>query len=264
MNIESLDEINLKDLKPEDKWIFTKYEKVLKSVTKHMEKYEFNLASAELYDFTWSSFCDNYIEMAKYSIDNIETKSTLCVILTGILKMLHPFMPFVTEEIYSKLPIKETESIMISTYPKYDKKFVFETEEEIVDDEIDFIKEFRNVKAKNNITKDMKVMFDTTDDNERIVKMLKIKDNIVAEPLGINAYKVFSRNVKATIYFEKVFTEEQEKLKNKQIEDLKKSIMRREALLSNENYVNKAPKNIVLMDKQKLEEEKKKLQELEK
>ena len=262
MNIEDLKEINLTNLKNEDKWILSKYNKLLKSVTKHMDKYEFNLAASEIYDFTWNIFCDYYIEMAKYSIDTISTKSTLCEVLTGILKLLHPFMPFVTEEIYSMLPVKTHESIMISDYPEYNKKYVFESEEDAVDDSIEFIKKFRNIKAENNISKEAKVMFDTTDDNDLIIKMLKLKENIVNKPLGIKAYKVFSSRVKATIFFEKIETEADKKLKEAQISMLKSSIERREKLLSNENYVNKAPKNIVEMDKQKLEEEKKKLEEL--
>ena len=262
MNIEDLKEIDLTSLKNEDKWILSKYHKLLKSVTKHMDKYEFNLASAEIYDFTWNTFCDYYIEMAKYSIDTISTKSTLCEILTGILKMLHPFMPFVTEEIYCMLPVKDSESIMISAYPKYDKNFIFEEEEKAVDDAVEFIKKFRNIKAENNISKDAKVMFDTTDDNELIVKMLKLDANIVKEPLGLKAYKVFSNRVKATIFFEKVESEAEKIAKKTQIELLKASIKRREGLLANENYVNKAPANIVEMDRIKLEEEKKKLEEL--
>ena len=262
MNIEDVKEIKLENLKPEDKWILTKYEKTIKAVTKHMDKYEFNLAGQEIYNFAWNYFCDYYIEMAKYSLDKESTKSTLCYILTGILKMLHPFMPFVTEEIYQMLPVKDSESIMISNYPIYDKKLVFAEEEKAVDDQIEFIKNFRNVKAENNITKDMKVMFDTTDNNELIVKMLKLQDNIVTEPLGIKAYKVFSNRVKAQIFFEKIETEADIAQKEEQIKQLKASIERREKLLSNENYVNKAPKNIVDLDKQKLEEEKKKLEEL--
>ena len=261
MNIEGLKEIKLDNLKPEDKWILTKYEKTIKEMTKHMDKYELNLAGSTIYEFTWNYFCDNYIEMAKYSLDDEATKSTLCYVLTGILKMLHPFMPFVTEEIYQMLPIHD-ESIMISDYPKYDKSFVFEEEENIVDDQIEFIKSFRNTKKENNITKDMKVMFDTTDDNNLIVKMLKLEDHLVEKPLGINAYKVFSNRVKAQIFFEKIETEADKANKLEQIKQLEASISRREKLLSNENYLNKAPKNIVDLDKQKLEEEKKKLEEL--
>ena len=262
MNIEDMTEIELKDLKPEDKWILTKYEKCVKAVTKHMDKYEFNLAGSEIYNFAWNYFCDYYIEMAKYSLDKDSTKSTLCWVLLGIMKMLHPFMPFVTEEIYSMSPVKDNESIMISNYPEYDKKLVFAEEEKAVDDQIEFIKNFRNVKAENNITKDMKVMFDTTDDNDLIVKMLKLQDHIVKEPLGMKAYKVFSTRVKAQIFFEKIETEADKAAKKAQIELLKKSIERREKLLSNENYVKKAPEKIVAMDREKLEEEKKKLEEL--
>ena len=262
MNIEDLKEIKLDELKNEDKWILSKYNKLLKTVTKHMEKYEFNIVGAEIYDFVWNTFCDNYIEMAKYSIDTISTKSTLCEVLTGILKILHPFMPFVTEEIYGMLPVRDADSIMISSYPKYNKNFIFEEEEKAVDDAVEFIKKFRNVKAENNITKEAKVMFDTTDDNELIVKMLKLDDNLVKEPLGIKAYKVFSNRIKATIFFEKIESAAEQKAKEAQIELLKASIARREGLLANENYVNKAPANIVELDRKKLEEEKKKLEEL--
>ena len=261
-NISDLKSIDLNDLKPEDKWILTKYENTIKEVTKFMNKFEFNNAGNSIYEFTWNYFCDYYIEMAKYSIDTISTKSVLCYVLTGILKLLQPFMPYVTDEIYNMLPVKDCDLIMNSTYPKYEKKFVFETEEKIVDDEIEFIKSFRNIKKENGITKDLKVMFDTTDDNDLIVKMLKIKENIVTKPLGIKAYKVFSTRVKATIFFEKIETEKDKLLKDTQIRVLQDSIARREKLLSNENYVNKAPKNIVDLDKQKLEEEKKKLEEL--
>ncbi|MBQ6494974.1 MAG: valine--tRNA ligase [Bacilli bacterium] len=263
-NISDLKNIELNNLKPEDKWIITKYQKCVHEVKKFMDKYQFNNASSSIYEFVWSYFCDNYIEMAKYSIDSVSTKSTLCYILTGILKMLQPFMPYVTDEIYSMLPVKDSSDIMISDYPVYNKKLVFEIEEYAVDDQIEFIKSFRNIKAENNITKDMKVMFDTTDDNDLIVKMLKIKDNIVEKPLGIKAYRVFSNRVKAQIFFEKVESDAERLLREKEIKDLEASISRREKLLSNDNYVNKAPKNIVDMDRKKLEEEKLKLKELKK
>lgn len=263
-NISDIKEIQLDNLKPEDKWILTKFEKMLHTTKKFMDKYQFNNASSVIYDFVWTSFCDSYIEMAKYSLSDDATKSTLCYILTNILKLLHPFMPYVTEEIYQMLPIKEEESIMISNYPKYSKKYIFELEEGVVNDEIEFIRSFRNVKAENNITKDMKVMFDTTDDNDLIVKMLKLDENLVKEPLGIKSYNVFSKRVKATIFFEKMETEADKVLKETQIAALKTSIARREKLLANENYVAKAPKNIVDMDREKLKEEKEKLALLEK
>ena len=261
-NIEDLREINIDILKNEDKWMLTKFEKCIHETKKFMDKYQFNNAGNTIYSFVWNSFCDNYIEMAKYSIETESTKSVLCYVLTGILKMLHPFMPFVTEEIYSMLPVKDSESIMISDYPKYEKKYIFNTEENVIDDAIEFIKSFRNIKAENKMTKELKVMFDTTDDNDLIVKMLKLKDNVIKKPLGMKAYKVFSERVKARIFFEKVETEADKLSKKAQIKALELSIERREKLLANENYVNKAPKNIVDMDRNKLEEEKRKLEEL--
>ncbi len=262
MNIEDLKEIKLDNLSSIDKWILTKYENTLKSVTKHMDKYEFNLAGTEIYEFTWNYFCDYYIEMAKYSIDNESTKSTLCYILTGIMKMLHPFMPFVTEEIYQMIPVKDTESIMISSYPEYDKKLLFNDEELMVDDQIDFMKKFRNIKQENNMTKDLKILFEDSIYNDLVIKVLRLNENLINEPLNIKSYPVNSNNIKATIYFEKEETSEDIENKQKQIEDLKASIERREKLLSNENYINKAPANIVEMDRIKLQEEKNKLEEL--
>ena len=261
-NIEDLKEIKLENLKPQDKWILTKYEKTLHEVKRFMDKFEFNNAGASIYEFTWNYFCDYYIEMAKFSIDTEATKSTLCYVLTGILKLLQPFMPYVTDEIYSKLPVKDAEDIMISEYPKYSKKYIFEDEEKTIDDQIEFIKNFRNIKAENNISKDMKVLFESDGDNELIIKMLKIQDNIIDKPLEIKSYAVFYNNIKAKIFFEKIETEEDKQAKEQQIKQLQASIERREKLLSNENYVNKAPQNIVELDKQKLAEEKKKLEEL--
>ena len=263
-NIADLKEINLDNLKPEDKWILTKLERCIHDVRKFMDKYQFNNAGAVIYEFVWNCFCDNYIEMAKYSIDTLSTKSTLCYVLTSILKMLQPFMPYVTDEIYSCLPVKDACDIMISDYPKYSKRYVFDEEERAVDDQIEFIKSFRNVRAENNITKDMKVMFNTDDDNDLIVKMLKIRDNIVDKPLGVKAYSVFSKRVRAQIFFEKIETNADRALREAQIKALELSIARREKLLSNVNYVNKAPKNIVDMDREKLIDEKKKLEELKK
>ena len=259
MNISDLDSYDFSCLTNEDKWILTKYENIVKSSIKHMDKYEFNLFGAETYSFIYDDFCSSYIEFAKFNSDSVTTKSVLCYILTGILKLLHPFMPFVTEEIYSMLPIKESESIMISSYPKYESKYVFKEEEKIVNDKIEFIKAFRNVKTENNIPKDFQVMINTRDDI--IVKMLKL-NNIVDNKLDINSYNVKYGEYEAFIYYEKEETEEDKVALEKLINDLKASIERREKLLSNENYVAKAPSNIVEADRQKLKEEKEKLASL--
>ena len=137
MNISSLKEVNFDNLNVSDKWILTKYEKVVKDVRRYMDKYEFNNVGSIIYSFVWNDFCDNYIEMAKFSSDTDATKSTLYYVLIGIIKMLHPFMPYVTEEIYQNLPFKDNDSIMISTYPKYDLNLVFEQDAKVIDNLIE-------------------------------------------------------------------------------------------------------------------------------
>lgn len=261
-NIEDLTEIDLTDLKPEDKWILTKYEETLQEVQKFMEIYQFNNVGNVIYEFAWNYFCDYYIEIAKYSLNSNTTKSVLCYILTGILKMLHPFMPYVTEEIYQMLPVKDAESIMISKYPNYNKEYIFEFETKIVSDQIEFMKNFRNVKAENNMSKDLKIMFETDSDIELVVNVLRLNDNIVTSPLNIKSYKVLSNNIKATIYFEKKETEADKQAREAKIKALQESIEKIESRLSNENYVNKAPEAVVAKDRQQVEDDKKKLAEL--
>ena len=169
-------------------------------------------------------------------------------------------MPFVTEEIYNMLPIKDSESIMISNYPKVEEEFIFTDIANIVDNKIEFIKNFRNIKAENNIPKDAKVLINTND--KVIIKMLKLSDCLVNKALDINEYQVTAGDLKATIYYEKEITEEDIVNKNKLIENLKNSIERRKKLLANENYVAKAPANLVEQEKNKLVEEEKQLEEL--
>lgn len=263
LNIEGLKEIKLENLKLEDKWILTKYEETVKEVTKFMDKYEFNNAGNSIYAFTWNCFCDNYIEMAKFSLDSASTKSTLTYVLTGILKMLQPFMPFVTDELYNQLPIKDSEAIMVSRYPEYNKELLFKEEEKIVDNQIDFIRLFRNIKAENNITKEAKVKLNNHEDYSLIIKMLKLEDSLITQDLNLNSYNVLSGVYDMTIYFEKVITEEELKLKEKQINDLKSSIARRKNLLANVNYVSKAPQALVEKERETLASEEELLKTLE-
>ena len=258
LNIDGLENIELKDLKPEDKWILTKYEEIVKSTTKHMEKYEFNLVGAELYSFIWEDFCSSYIEFAKFNLDNNTTKSVLYTVLDGILKMMHPFMPFVTEEIYQMLPIKNAESIMVSEYPKYDKKLVFADDKKEMDLVIEYIALFRNKKAENNIGGDFEVITDI--DNELILRMLKLTDKIVENSELSGTVEVTLDKYKVTICYDDSASKGEEKAAlEKEKESLENSIQRREKLLSNENYVAKAPEKIVNQERESLETEKEKL-----
>ena len=267
MNIEGIKKIEIKDPTLADKWILTKYENMIKSLTKHMEKYEFNIGAAELYSFVWNDFCSSYIELSKANIDSSTTQSILHLVLEGILKMLHPFMPFVTEHIYSMLPLKDSESIMISEYPQYEKEYVYSKETKLVDKILSDIVSIRNIKAEKSITKDAKVLIENVVNDEALdiyKTQLKInEDNITKKSLkDLDNTTYESDNIKITYYYEG--NKEEEKKKEEEIEKLKASIARREKLLSNEAYVNKAPKNIVDMDREKLAEEKKKLALLEK
>ena len=258
LNLDGMEEVTLKDLRDEDKWILTKYEEVLKSTIKHMDKYEFNLVGTELYSFIWDDFCSSYIEFAKFNLDNNTTKSVLYTVLTGIIKMLHPFMPFVTEEIYQILPIKDAESIMISEYPKYDKKLVFKDETKEVDLIIEYIATFRNKKAESGIGSDFEVVTDI--DNELILKMLKLTDKKVDSSELSGNLEVSLDKYKLVICYDdsKQKGEELENL-TKEKESLEASIARRSKLLSNENYVAKAPEAIVNQERESLALEEAKL-----
>ena len=261
MNIEDLKAYDFSNLAVQDKWILSKLNKVISKVTKNMESYEFNNAGGELYNFIWSDFCDSYIEMSKFSLDSVSTQSILCYAISAILKMLHPFMPYVTDEIYSMLPIRDAENIMISSYPLVNEEFNFDSEEKETEEMIGFIAAFRNVKQENAISKDAKVMVNF--DNSLINKMLKLDGNLVSEKLSIKEYKVSYGKLEAIIYYEKEVTEEDILAKEKQIESLKASILKREKLLSNAGFVSKAPEQLVNDEKVKLEEEKKLLSTLE-
>ena len=262
MNISSLKEVNFDNLNMSDKWILTKYEKVVKDVRRYMDKYEFNNVGSIIYSFVWNDFCDNYIEMAKFSSDTDATKSTLYYVLIGIIKMLHPFMPYVTEEIYQNLPFKDNDSIMISTYPKYDLNLVFEQDAKVIDNLIGFVANFRNVKQENNIGKNFKVKINNDSDYTLIKKMLKLDDNIIDTELNITKYEVISGIYNITLYYEKEETEEDLIFKKKQCENLEKSIARRRNLLNNPSYVSKAPSHLVSEEREKLKKEEEELAKL--
>ena len=263
MNIEDLNDSNytLNNLSEEDKWILTKLNNLIKTVTKRMERYEFNIAGSELYSFIWNDFCDNYIEFAKFSLDNLTTKSVLLKVLTSILKMLHPFMPYVTDEIYNMLPIKE-ENIMISTYPKFNKKEAFNKELDSVNEMIEFIRMFRNVKLENKIGKDYQVIINSNSNYDLIFKILKINDAMIVNESNKNKLNVKYQDYDLDICYEIVLSEEDMALKQKQIEALKQSIERRKKLLANENYVNKAPQALVEKERKTLAEEEEKLENI--
>lgn len=263
MNIEELStaKYNKEELTLADKWILTEKNNLIKSVTRNMNNYNFHNAGNQIYDFTWTKFCDWYIELSKGNM-NDNTKIVLLDILTTILKLLHPIMPYVTEEIYQKLPIKEKESIMISTYPKYNKNEIFEKEADKINKAINDIISIRTLKLNNNIKKDALVKINCLKEMFKVYSVaLKIKDeDIVTEAQELKSVNYKSSMIEITYYFKAEEIDESQK--QKEIETLENSINRREKLLSNENYALKAPKAIVEEERKKLKEEKEKLKML--
>jgi len=264
MNIEdlSVEKYNIDELTLSDKWILTEKNNLIKTVIRNMNNYNFHNVGNLVYDFTWNKFCDWYIELSKANM-NTNTKAVLLDVLTTILKLLHPFMPYVTEEIYSMLPIKEHESIMISTYPKYNKNEVFEKETEKLEKVLQDIVSIRTLKLNNNIKKDALVKITCLPELYTIyASQLKINDeNITTENVeGLTTSNYKSSTIDIT-YFHKA-DEVDESLKEKEIIALQESIARRKKLLANENYVNKAPANIVEADRKRLQEEEERLNNL--
>ena len=262
MNIENLEDSNLEidELTISDKWILTKKNRIIKSVIKSMDKYDFHNVGNELYKFIWEDFCDSYIELSKANMCT-NTKKVLLNVLTDILKLLHPFMPYVTEEIYSKLPVKDSDALIISNYPEYKKELVFKEECEIEEKVLEDIVAIRNIKAINKIGKDAKVNFITKEELIPIyASQLKIKEENLCsdDPDNMISSNYKSKYIDITYFFEK--EEIDEKAKEEEIKKLQQSIERRKKLLSNDNYVNKAPANIVELDRKKLAEEEEKLE----
>lgn len=266
MNIDNLtkEKITFDNLSEADKWILTAKNKLILEVTKNMDSYDFHNVGNTLYQFIWEDFCDNYIELSK-ALMNDTTKSVLLDVLTTILKLLHPFMPYVTEEIYSMLPVRDSESIMISSYPVYNSEEVFEDSYSDIKKVISDLTEIRNLKVTNGIKKDSKVSLECPENLKYIYcTQLKITDeNILKDTDDVSSYQTISYQstiIQITYYFENEVNKEQIE---EEIKKLQASIERREKLLANENYVNKAPKNIVDMDREKLKEEQEKLVSLQ-
>ena len=263
MNIEDLTtkEFDItKNLSLSDKWILTKSNNLIKNIKKHMDNYEFNVVGSELYSFIWDDFCDWYIELSKINMNNT-TKSILCHILTEILKMLHPFMPYVTEEIYQMLPIKDSETIMLSTYPVFKEELTFPESNEL-DNIIEFIVKVRNIKQEHQIPKEAKVCFNGNN-ADIILKLLKVNNDNIISSSKEEGISIKTNNYEIKYIFDTSSSKELE-LDNliKEKDKLINSIERRKKLLSNENYIAKAPKSVVELDRTNLAKEESRLTEI--
>ena len=265
MQIEGSDvkEIGQVDLTLADKWILTELNKTIESVDKKFEKYDIGLAASDLSDFFWTKFCDWYIELSKCNMEKSpdSTRATLLYVLKQTLKLLHPFIPFITEKIYLELP-HESESIMISEWPKVSQSYDCATMDEVMN----IIKVIRNTRADKKVP-----------DNKKINAEILIKNNedvyfdslaYISKLALINDLKVvknqeeFSKN-SVTLNFSDMIvnlplnsmvdeTAEKERIE-KEILRLSAEIERSERLLNNAGFVAKAPAKLIEEEKAKLE-----------
>lgn len=251
------------ELTTSDKWILTKLEQTIQTVRKHMDQYEFHVVGTELYRFIWDDFCDWYIELTKGSINNT-TKTALVKVLTSILKMLHPFMPYVTEEIYQMLPIHE-ESIMISHYPVYEEEYVFEKETKDMEEMIDFITRVRTYKLEQKVPKEA-VVYYVGKEKELVFKLLKIQNETTELTSDMEKTMIHSNYDQYKIAYQFDQSKNKQELKEKlekELSSLNQSIERRKKLLSNQGYVSHAPEQIVNKERENLQLEEKRKAEIE-
>ena len=275
MNIEKADlsNVSLDDLTPADKWILSKANSLVKEVTDNMENYDFGVAVSKLNDFIWEEFCDWYIEMVKPRLYNEEdtTKAaalfTLKKVLTISLKLLHPYMPFITEEIFCSLQDEE-ESIMVSDWPVFEEAFDFKAEENEVEIIKNAVRNIRNRRADMNVPPSKKASVYVVSEKEEVRKVFEdarvffatlgyaSEVHVQADKAGIADDAVSTVIPDAVIYMpfaELVDVEKEIARLEKEAKRLEGEIKRAKGMLSNEKFISKAPAAKVEAEKEKLE-----------
>ena len=266
---------NESDLSAVDQWIISKMNTLTKDVTENMDKFELGIAVQKVYDFIWDEFCDWYIELAKYRIYHAEENPaaansalyTLKTVLGDALKLLHPFMPFVTEEIYGAL-VPEEESLMMSSWPEYKESSCYPEAENIVDHMKEIIRGVRNVRAEMNVAPSRKAKTYIVCENENLCQGFEeIKESsmplmsaneiqIQSDKSGIAEDAVSVVVADAVVYLpmeELVdFEQELERL-TKEEARLTKELARVNGMLNNEKFISKAPEAKINEERTKLE-----------
>ena len=280
-------EDSLKDYKEEklcieDKWILNKLDKLVAEVSNHIEKYEVGIAATKIYEFIWSEFCDWYIEMVKPRLydENCTTKKeamyTLNHVLVSSLKLLHPFMPFITERIYKEL-IVDKESIMLEKWPEINESFKYDEEEKDVELLKNIIVNIRNIRAERSVvpskktnlifvTKKYKKLIESSDE---FLKKLGFANKITVQEdkkdIPENSISIVQEGIEVYIPFEDLVdvAKELERL-NAEKERLEKEVERASKMLSNKGFVEKAPKAKIEEEEAKLAKYKEMLETVEK
>ena len=252
----------------EDKWIVSRYNTLAKEVTENLEKFELGIAVQKLYEFIWDEFCDWYIELVKprlYNNDNdgaTEAQYVLTYVLSNTLKLLHPFMPFITEEIWQHLP-HEGESIMISSWPEYDNKINFPDEENQMRLLMDAIKNIRNIRAEMNVVPSRKVKVYIITDKKDLFeqgktffeKLAGASDTVVTgekPDISDDAVSIVVEGAQIYIPLEELIDIEEEiRRLEKEKERLEGELKRANGKLNNPGFINKAPANVVEEEREK-------------
>ena len=266
-------EVSLDDLTMADKWILSKVNTLAKDVTENLDKFELGIALQKVYDFIWEEFCDWYIEMVKPRLWNDEdsTKAaalwTLKTVLINSLKLLHPYMPFITEEIFCNLQDEEA-SIMVSAWPEYKAEWNFEQDEYAVETIKEAVRAIRNVRTSMNVAPSKKAKVYVVSENEKLLQIFE-HSKVFFATLGY-ASEVFLQKDKqgiaddavsvvipeASIYMpfaELVDIAKEVERLQKEEERLIKELARVTGMLSNEKFVSKAPEAKINEEKAKLE-----------
>ena len=272
MNLTESDEELLRmpeesELAIEDKWILSRFNKLVKTVTDNINNYEIGVALAEIYSFAWDYFCDWYIEMAKSRTFEVGTASALTAkrilvyVLTGILKLLHPYMPFITEEIYQAIPHSD-DSIMVSAYPEFDSAIDFSEAEEAIDRMIGCIVAIRARRAEMNVPPSKKAkLYAVTkyEDNfrrcEKILEKLAYTSELIITDKYESDDAIMIATDSGSLYIPLSEVVDLDKERTRLAEQMKKNdseIERIEKKLSNEGFVSKAPAAVIDGERAKL------------
>ena len=251
----------------EDKWILSKYNNLVREVTDNLEKYELGLAIQKLYDFIWDVYCDWYIEISKARLNGADeasannTRAVLTFVMDGMLKLLHPFMPFITEEIWQSIP-HSGESIMVSDWPKYSQELNFEKEETEFEKIMSAIKAIRNRRAEMNVPPSRKasVTIETEsaetfiNGSDFICRLAYATDvSVVSDATESDAVCIITESAKIYLPLSELvyFSAELERLqKELQKANVDKDFF--EKKLNNPNFVAKAPEALVKTQREQL------------
>ena len=271
LDIEKVEMPSADKLGIQDKWVLSKLNALIKRVRNGLDTYELGIALGEIYDFIWDILCDWYIELSKTTLSqkgteqNKVSQNVIVYVLENTLKLLHPFMPFITEEIYLSLPHHEdSESIMISTYPQVNEEYEFGKDAEVMERVIEAIRAIRARRTEMNVPPSRKAkLFITTkykdSFNEETAEFFKklasaSEVEVTEEFAGENAVQIITHA--ATIYIpmaEMVDTEKEKARLNGELVKVQGEIDRLVKKLSNAEFVNKAPQKVVEGEKAKLE-----------